>query len=184
MCVVCVCGACAINTCGGVGMVVSPQGGTDGRVRKGQSARALKSVENSRGMAVYRTGEVQVHKSEWLTRLAGGLVKTRLLVFTTLFTTLFCFLLRYLLRYGRSQRMTFMFFGTFQNASTEGYIYSPAIKPVFDRGNTETHAVHDGLRSLLSIAQQGRADRKAGRAGRILHYGIPYCTHRRDRRDS
>ena len=65
------------------------------------------------------TGEVQVHKSEWLTRLAAGLVKTQLLVFTTLFTTLFCFLLRYLLRYGRRQRMTFMFFGTFQNASTE-----------------------------------------------------------------
>jgi predicted permease len=41
-----------------------------------------------------------------------------LVVFTTLFTTLFCFLLRYLLRYGRRQRMTFMFFGTFQNAST------------------------------------------------------------------
>ena len=39
-------------------------------------------------------------------------------IFTTLFTTLFCFLLRYLLRYGRHQRMTFMFFGTFQTAST------------------------------------------------------------------
>ena len=64
-----------------------------------------------------RTGEV-VHKSEWLNRLAGGLVKTQLLVFTTLFTMLFCFLLRYLLRYGRRQRMTFMFFGTFQTAST------------------------------------------------------------------
>ena len=46
-----------------------------------------------------RTGEVQVHKSEWLTPLAGGLVKTCLLAFyyaiyyailffTTLFTTL------------------------------------------------------------------------------------------------
>ena len=65
-----------------------------------------------------RTGEVQGHKSEWLTPLAGGLVKTQLLVFTTLFTTLFCFLLRYLLRYGRRQRMTFMFFGTFQTACT------------------------------------------------------------------
>ena len=47
----------------------------------------------------FRTGEVQVHKSEWLTPLAGGLVKTCLLAFyyafyyailffTTLFTTL------------------------------------------------------------------------------------------------
>jgi len=57
------------------------------------------------------------HKSEWLNRPGDGLVKTRLLVFTTLFTTLFCFLLRYLLRCGRRQRMTFMFFGTFQTAS-------------------------------------------------------------------
>src|SRR6056300_595432 len=76
-----------------------------------------------------RTGEVQVHKSEWLTRLAGGLVKTQLLVFTTLFTTLFCFLLRYLLRYGRRQRMTFMFFGTVQNASTVGLFYCLNLKP-------------------------------------------------------
>ena len=48
---------------------------------------------------VYRTGEVQEHKSEWLTPLAGGLVKTCLLAFyyaiyyailffTTIFTTL------------------------------------------------------------------------------------------------
>ena len=48
---------------------------------------------------VCRTGEVQVHKSEWLTPLAGGLAKTCLLAFyyaiyyailffTTLFTTL------------------------------------------------------------------------------------------------
>ena len=43
-----------------------------------------------------RTGEVQVHKSEWLTPLAGGLVKMAfyyaiyyaILFFTTLFTTL------------------------------------------------------------------------------------------------
>ena len=65
-----------------------------------------------------RSGEVQGHKSEWLTPLAGGLVKTQLLVFTTLFTTLFCFLLRYLLRYGRRQRTTLMFFLAVPNAST------------------------------------------------------------------
>ena len=65
-----------------------------------------------------RRRSLQVHKSEWLNPLAGGLVKTCLLAFYYAITTLFCFLLRYLLRYGRNQRMTFMFFGTFQTAST------------------------------------------------------------------
>ena len=64
------------------------------------------------------TGEVQVHKSEWRTPPRVGLVKTCLLAFYYAITTLFCFLLRYLLRYGRHRRMTFMFFGTFQTAST------------------------------------------------------------------
>ena len=54
-----------------------------------------------------------------LATLRVGLVKTHLLVFTTLFTTLFCFLLRYLLRYGRRQRTTLMFFGTFQTPVQE-----------------------------------------------------------------
>ena len=53
-----------------------------------------------------------------LATLRVGLVKTHLLVFTTLFTTLFCFLLRYLLRYGRRQRTTLMFFLAVPNAST------------------------------------------------------------------
>ena len=66
-----------------------------------------------------RTGEVQAHKSEWLiTPSRVGLVKTYLLAFYYAITTLFCFLLRYLLRYGRHRRMTFMFFGKFQTAST------------------------------------------------------------------
>jgi len=62
-------------------------------------------------------------------------VKTQLLVFTTLFTTLFCFLLRYLLRYGRRQRMTFVFFGTFQNASTEEEFMAAEQKSILTRAD-------------------------------------------------
>ena len=68
---------------------------------------------------VYRTGEVQEHKSEWLTPLAGGLVKKCLLAFyyaiyyailffTTLFTTL-----------REAPANDLYVFGTFQTASTD-----------------------------------------------------------------
>ena len=86
-----------------------------------------------------RTGEVQVHKSEWLTPLAGGFVKTCLLAFyyafyyailffTTLFTTL-----------REAPANDLYVFGTFQTASTA---YKTACACVSPGGACESCARH------------------------------------------